>query len=61
MNTAARIIAAIVEAPTTYRMRKASAAHAQRKAERIARERAGREERAAQRSMRDRTEYPFHA
>lgn len=57
----ARIIAAIIEAPMAYRMRKASAAHAQRQAIRRDREALERSEAQAQRSMRDRTEYPFHA
>lgn len=56
----ARIIAAIVEAPTAYRMRKASAAHAQRKAQRMQREATRREEQQARHSMRQRHPYPFH-
>ena len=55
------ILAAIIEAPAAVRARRASAAHAQRKAARMQREMQERSEHAARQSLRDRNEYPFHA
>lgn len=54
-------IARIVETLATRNATRESKAHAQRKAQRKARETAMHYEAQAQRSMRDRTEYPFHA
>lgn len=55
------LIARIVETLATRNATRESKAHAQRKAQRMQREATQREEHHAQRSMRDRTEYPFHA
>ena len=55
------IIARIIETIATSRATRESKAHAQRKAQRKAREAYAADHAQAQRSMRERTEYPFHA
>lgn len=54
------IIARIIETIATSRATRESKAHAQRKAQRKAREAYAAECAHAQRSIRQRTEYPFH-
>lgn len=54
------IIARITETIATSRAARESKAHAQRRAQRLAREAYAAEYAQAQRSMRDRNPYPFH-
>ncbi len=54
------LIARMVETIATSRATRESKAHAQRRAQRLAREAYAAEYTQAQRSMRDRHPYPFH-